>query len=148
MTTASKYPLNGINYDIKVLLAWGESITGNMKITEWLTKNGFPELGLFYYALRNEERSRNWLLENKFPHLLALISGIEGDEKALNWLTKHGFHLLHKMALIGDGDEAAFEELAKNDLKIFALLAKKMELVKDEIEANKKDFHKFNASPF
>ena len=143
-----KYDFKGIAYDIKILLAWGESITGNMKITEWLTKNGYPELGLFYYALRNEDRSRQWLLDNRFPHLLALISGIEGDKKALEWLTKHGYHLLHEMALVGDGDEAAFENLAKNNYKVFALLAKKMELVKDEIESNKKDFHKYNSSPF
>jgi hypothetical protein len=138
----------GLNYDIKILLAWGESISGNMKITEWLTKNGFPELGLFFYALRNEERSRTWLMENKFPHLLALINGIEGNERALEWLKKHDYQLLHEMALIGDGDDGAFERLAKNNRRVFALLAKKMELVKDEIEENKKDFHKFNSSPF
>lgn len=142
------YSNKGLDYDIKVLLAWGESITGNQKITQWLTKNGFPELGLFFYALRNEERSRQWLLDNRFPHLLALINGIEGNEKALDWLKKHDYILLHDMALAGDGDEAAFEKLAKGGMRVYALLAKKMQVIKDEIEENKQDFHKFNSSPF
>lgn len=136
----------GLVYDIKVLLAWGESIDGNDKFTQWLTKNGYAELGLFYYALRNEPRSREWLMKNGFPHLLALINGIEGNEKALLWLKQNGYALLHEMALIGDGDEEAFRRLVKADLKVFAMLAKKMQAVKDKIEDNKSDFHRFYSS--
>jgi hypothetical protein len=140
------YSLNGLTYDVKILIAWGESISGNMKITEFLMKNGFPELGLFYYALRNEERSRAWLMENKFPHLLAMISAIEGSKDARSWLERHGFPLLLDMALTADGDEEAFERLKKADMKLFAMLAKKMEAVKDEIEDRKYDYHKLSSS--
>lgn len=136
----------GIDYDVKILLAWGESIDGNEKITQWLMKNGYPELGLFTYALRNEERSREWLMNHGFPHLMALINGIEGNEKALDWLKKNGFSILYQMALIGDGDNDAFELVAKAGLKLYALLAKKMEFIKDGIEENKTDFHKYNSS--
>ena len=109
-------------------------------------KNGYPELGLFRYALRNEERSREWLLENKHPHLMALINGIEGNEKALDWLKSNGFGVLHEMALAGDGDLDAHQRLLTPDTKIFALLAKKMEHIKDEIEQNNRDIHKFDSN--
>lgn len=130
----------GLKYEAKVLVAWGESISGNTKITEFLMKN-IPELGIFYYALHNETRARNWLMENKQPHLMALINGIEGNKEALRWLKKNDFHLLHEMALVGDGDNHAFERLIKTELKFFALLAKKMEYVKNQIEARNNDPH-------
>lgn len=142
----SKLSNKGIDYDIKVLLAWGESISGNQKLTNWLTKNGYPELGLFFYALRNEPRSREWLLQNGHPHLMALINGIEGNEEALDWLKQHGFDLLHSMALAADGENSEHDKMLRADLKIYAMLAKKMEAVKDEIEENKSDFHKYYSS--
>ena len=107
-------------------------------------KNDFPELGLFRYALRNEEKSREWLLANGHPHLMALINGIEGNKKALDWLKSHGFEVLYQMALTGDGDNEAFEKLMTPDTKIFALLAKKMEHIKDEIEMDNTDIHKID----
>ena len=81
-------------YDAKILLAWGESIDGNSKITQWFMKNSYIELGLFHYALRNEKRSREWLLNNGYPHLMALINGIEGRQNALVWLKTHGYDIL------------------------------------------------------
>jgi len=107
-------------------------------------KNGFPELGLFHFALRNEDRSRDWLMNNKFPHLLAMIRGIEGDKEALKWLQAHGFDVMHDMALVGDRDETAYQKLLKDGLKVYALLAKKMQAVKDDIEMDNADWHKIN----
>jgi len=140
------YTLKGVKYDVKVLLAWGESISGNKKITEFLMKNGFPELGLFHYALRNEERSRDWLMENKFPHLLALISATEGSKDARKWLAQQGFDLLLDMALSADGDEDAYARLLGADMKVFAVISKKIESIKDEIEERKLDPHKYSSS--
>ena len=109
-------------------------------------KNGYSELGLFHFALRNEDRSRQWLLDNKFPHLMALINGIEGNKKALEWLKVHGFETLFKMALIGDGHEDVYEELKQSEFKLFAILAKKMQIVKDEIEEQNNDIHRISNS--
>lgn len=138
--------IKGLNYDIKILLAWGESISENEKITQWLLNNGYRELGLFRYALRNKDRSREWLFTNGFQHLMALINGIEGREDALKWLLKHDYTILHEMALVGDGDNEAFNRLIAADLKVFAMLAKKMEFIKDRIEENKSDFHRYSSS--
>ncbi|MBK7945117.1 MAG: hypothetical protein IPJ85_07365 [Flavobacteriales bacterium] len=45
---------------------------------DWLTTNGYPELGIFTFALRNKADARKWLMENGHPHLMAVINGIEG----------------------------------------------------------------------
>ena len=42
-------------YPIKVLVAWGEAISGNGEFRDWLLGNGYPELGLFVHALHNQE---------------------------------------------------------------------------------------------
>ena len=34
-------------YPVKVLVAWGEAISGNAEFRDWLLGNGYPELGLF-----------------------------------------------------------------------------------------------------
>ena len=142
---SKKLNTKGLTYDIKILLAWGESISGNKKITDFLMKN-IPELGLFYYALRNEVRAQKWLMDHKHPHLMALINGIEGNKEALAWLKKHDFELLHQMALAADGDTEAYKRLAQGEYKIFAMLAKKMEVFKDSIEERNNDPHIYKSS--
>ena len=77
---------------------------------------------------------------------MALINGIEGNEDALNWLKAHGFELLYQMALAGDGNKEAILYLEQGDRKIFGLLAKRMEVVKDEIQADNIDYHKISNS--
>lgn len=77
---------------------------------------------------------------------MALINGIEGSQNALTWLQTHGYSTLYKMALIGDGDENTFEEMKRNDLKVYAMLAKKMQQVKDEIEEQNNDIHRISKS--
>lgn len=136
--------LKGLKYDAKILLAWGEAISGNIKIRDWLTQNGYPELGVFCFAVRNKDDAREWLMKNGFQHLFACINAAEGNKNALMWLKAHKYVVLEKIALVGDGDEKAYEWLIQNDLKLFALIAKKIEFVKDQIEADNNDPHKIS----
>jgi hypothetical protein len=131
------------DYPLKILVAWGEAISGNAEIRDWLMKNGYPELGLFTFALRNQEEAIHWLLKNNFPHLVALINGMEGNKEALKWLENNGFSKLKLMALAGDGNDQATKLLMQND-KVMAMLALKMGAVKDEIERDNNDVHKFS----
>lgn len=131
------------DYPVKILVAWGEAISGNAQIRDWLTKNGYPELGLFTFALRNKEEATMWLMKNNFPHLVALINGIEGNKQALEWLEKHGFSLLRTMAMAADHNEKATQYLMQND-KLLAMLALKMGSVKDSIEIDNNDVHKMS----
>ena len=97
-----------MEYPLKIIVAWGEAISGNREIRDWLIKNGYRELGLFTYALRNKDDARDWLMKNGYPHLMALINGIEGNQGALKWLEKNNFNILRHMALAGDSHEESF----------------------------------------
>jgi hypothetical protein len=88
-------------YPAKIILAWGEAISGNKEIKQWLMENDYPELGLFVHALYNQAEPRKWLLENGYPHLMALINGAEGNPNAILWLRKHGMDILEKMRSCG-----------------------------------------------
>ena len=35
-------------YPEKIVVAWGEAISGNIEIRDWLMKNNYPELGLCF----------------------------------------------------------------------------------------------------
>lgn len=74
---------------------------------------------------------------------MALINGVEGNIKAVQWLDHYGFHVLSKVALAGDSDQRAFQWLIDRELKLMALLAKKIEFVKLEIEEKNNDIHHF-----
>ena len=58
----------------------------------------------------------------------------------------HGYAILFKMALVGDGHEEVYEEMIQSELKLFAMLAKKMQRVKDEIEEQNNDIHRISRS--
>lgn len=135
--------IKGLDYPPKILVAFAEAIAGNGKIRDWLIKNGYRELGLFSFALRNMDEARVWLMENGFPHLLALINAIEGNQQALSWLQTHKFDDLMLMGLAADGHEAAMKSLLQKD-KILGMLALKIEFVKDEIERENNDVHKIS----
>ena len=92
-----------VDYPAKVLLAWSEAIMGNKALRDWLMRNGYPELGIFTFALRNHDQSRDWLMKNGHPHLMAIITGIEGDKNALAWLEHNHLLALKHVAMAGDG---------------------------------------------
>mgnify|MGYP006122397767 CR=1 FL=1 len=139
----SKKELKNITYSPKILIAWKEAISGNKKIKDWLTLNGYKELGVFCHALTNDFKAKNWLMDNGYPHLLALINGAEGDQKALQWLLLLKFDLLFHMAKAADSykDSKAFLKLRDPLLLAIAI---EMEIIKDEIDDNYKDPHKLN----
>ena len=130
-------------YPAKVLLAWGEAIAGNTGLRDWLMKNGYPELGIFTFALRLKQEARKWLMDNGHPHLMAMIRGIEGDASALDWLDRNGMHVLRQVALVGDGDKDAFNWLLNHGHRELAMAAHRMYVVKREIDEDHNDPHKF-----
>lgn len=129
-------------YPAKVLLAWGEAISGHTALRDWLTTNGYPELGIFTFALRNKREARDWLMNNGHPHLLAIINGIEGDKNALAWLDGHGMSVLKHVALAGDGSEEDFQWLMQNGHKELAVIGHRMHKVKRQMDEEYGDYHK------
>ncbi len=143
MNKSIKTILKPISYPPKVLIAWKEAIGGNKKIREWLTNNGFKELGLFCFALNNDKKAKKWLFENGYAHLLAIIKGAEGDEIALKWLQKGGFLILFHIARAADSYEESKKWLLKED-KLYAAIALQMEIIKDKIDDKNNDPHQIN----
>jgi hypothetical protein len=133
-----------VNYPSKILLAWAEAIGGSKEIREFLTKNGYRELGMFVFALHNKDDAKKWLMDNGFQHLAATISGAEGQEAAIKWLNRYELDVLAKAALTGDGNQAAFKWLVSNGHKEMAMVGKKIQQVKDDIERDNNDVHKIS----
>lgn len=133
--------LKPLDYPPKIILAWGEAVSGNSKIRDWLGQNGYKELNLFCFALNNVDAPREWLMKNGFPHLAAMINGGEGNEDAITWLENQNLPILAKMALAIDNDIPAMQWLINNH-RDFAILAAKMQTVKNNIEERNGDMHK------
>jgi hypothetical protein len=132
------------SYPTKIIVAWGESISGNSKIRDWLMANGYPELGIFVHALNNQNEARKWLLDNNHPHLMALINGCEGNINAINWLKKFEFDVLAHMALAADNHPKAYTWLIENDFREWAIVAEKIRLVKNDLDRRNNDVHSFS----
>lgn len=133
-----------IEYPVKIIIAWGEAISGNAKIRDWLISNGYPELGLFSFALRNDENARQWLIDNNFPHFMALINGAEGNPNALLWLEKYGLTVFLNMAKAADNDEQALRWLKRLKDPEWAVIAERMCIVKNQIEFDNNDVHRIS----
>ncbi len=135
--------LKPLNYPPKIIIGWGEAIGGNDKLRDYfLQSEDYKELGMFCYAIRLKDDAREWLMKNGYAHLMAMINGVEGNKEALHWLEKSGFQVLKHIALAGDGDPNSTEWLRKNH-KEFAIVAQRINTVKQEIEDNHNDVHKF-----
>jgi len=132
-----------LNYSNKILVAWGEAISGNSEIRTFLIKNGYKELGVFCFALTNDRKSIQWLIQNGYPHLSALIKASEGDNIALKWLHDCKMDLLKFMALAIQGDKKALKWLNNKD-PFAGQLAHKMKMVKDHIEERNNSVHQIN----
>jgi hypothetical protein len=132
-----------VEYPPKVLLAWAEAIQGNTKIRDWLTTNGFTELGMFCFAARNKDDARAWLLSNH-PHLMAVINGAESNQQAVKWLFENNFKPLAYVAVAGDGYKDGLLWLKNNGHQELAAVANALFLVKSEIERDNNDTHRIS----
>lgn len=140
-----KTVLKPLKYSPKILIAWGEAISGNQDILDWFMANEeFRELGIAVHALKLDDESRDWLVQNGFAHLLAMINGIEGNKDALRWLDQNNMLVLKRVAMAADGDEDAMEWLSHNGHIEFTMIAKKIKKLKDDIEEEHNDVHKIN----
>ncbi len=138
-----KIILKQLEYPSKVLVAWREAIGGNVEFRDFLIRSPYKELGIFCFAILNDEKSRKWLLDNNYGHLLATIEGIEGKDSALVFLKKNGFDLLFHFARSADSWKDSQIWLQKKDKLLYAI-SLKIEYVKDEIELKNQDPHKLN----
>ena len=136
--------LKSLRYPPKILIGWAEAIDGNTDLRDWfLASDNYKELGMSVYAILLKDDARDWLINNGYAHLMAMINGVEGNKEALHWLEKNNFTVLKHLALAGDGHKESFNWLTNNGHHEFALVSQKIRLVKEKIEENHNDIHKF-----
>lgn len=120
-----------LNYPVKVLLAFGETFSGNTELHDWLLKNGYPELGALSSAIRGSDEALVWLMKNGFRELAALDSAIDDNEKAYNWLNLNKHFFLAAFSDACHNQPEAVEWFMKKDLKIFLAIAAKIRFFRD-----------------
>jgi len=135
--------LNGmIHYPVKILIAFGEAISGKAKFLHWLKSNGYPELAATANALHVNDEAFDWLMKHKFPHYGAFVKAVWDDEKALEWLKKHQFEFLALFAEACNEVEDALAWLSDHDLKIFIAISQKIAAYKAKKNYDLTDYHK------
>lgn len=141
---AGTVKLQPLNYPPKILVGWAEAIGGNTDLRDWfLESEEYKELGIAVYAINLKDDARDWLMKNGYAHLMAMINGVEGNKEALHWLEQNNFHVLKHIALAADGNEDSFQWLLRNKHEEFAMISQKIKVVKDQIEEDHNDIHKF-----
>jgi hypothetical protein len=120
-----------LDYPVKILVAFGETFTGNEEIQNWLLSNGYAELAALSSAIRGSEDAFKWLMVNGFPQLAALDSAIDEDKKAYAWLNHHEHYFLAVLSDAVHQQPEAIDWLTKNDLKVFLMIAAKIRFFRD-----------------
>lgn len=126
-------------YPARIWLAFGEAVTGNTEIVEWLMKNGYPEVAALAHAVRGSEEATAWLFMNKFFHLAALDAAIDENVQAYRWLQANKHPLLAVFADACRGKQAAISWLNENNLEAFVMIARKIKYLRDNTTF---DYHK------
>jgi hypothetical protein len=137
-------PLKPIEYSSMIILAWAKAVEGNIELQNWLRDNGYPELYMSIFAIYLKDESRNWLVENGYAHIMAMIHAAEGNENAAKWLLDNNFLMLHHLAKAIDHEPKSWEWLQKNGSQDLFILARSIQIVKDQIEENHNDVHSIN----
>ena len=118
-------------YDVKILAALTQSISGRKDFFHWLLQGGYPELAAFSNAIRGDEEAMVWLFQHGQAWLAILSNAIDGEVEARQWIGKacHPVNLM--FALACREDETALRWLYDRKLHVFLLMAKEVHQVLD-----------------
>ncbi|MCQ2264277.1 MAG: hypothetical protein MJZ70_08325 [Bacteroidales bacterium] len=108
-----------LDYDPKILLAWGEALKGDRRFTDFLMNNGFPELAALARAILSDTDALQWLMENGYPEFSILSDAIDDEDEAIEWLEKAHCDFLSKFAAACRKDDAAIKWFVDNELHGF-----------------------------
>ncbi|HNW67715.1 MAG TPA: hypothetical protein PKK66_02560 [Bacteroidales bacterium] len=134
------------DYEPKVLLAFGESLKGDRKFTDFLMTNQFQELAALSGAINSDTDALNWLLQSDFPEFGVLSNAIDGEDHALEWLKKYNCDFLLKFALACQKNDQAIKWFVDNDLGIFILLIRTIHDILLHQSWDSSDIHKIRRS--
>ena len=77
-----------LDYEPKIIIAWGESLKGKRKFTDFLMTNGFPELAALSNAINSDLEALKWLMANGYPEFAILSDAIDDEDPAIEWLKR------------------------------------------------------------
>ena len=129
-------------YPAKILVTFGEAVSGKKFFFKWLVENGYPELAALANAIRADKEALNWLMKY-YPQYAVLSDAIDGEEKAFEWLKKYKFNLLIVLAEASRGSKKAIDWFIEKDLKIFVMVSQKIKDVIVQQRKDNHDYHKF-----
>ncbi len=118
-----------LDYDAKILLAFGKAVDGDKDFFEWLLNNGFPELAALANAIRGDEGAVQWLLKSNYPQYGVLSNAMDNETNAVKWLIEYKDDFLLHFAQAARGNDDSIEWLRKKQLNIFIMLAGKINSV-------------------
>ena len=109
------------DYDVKLLVAWGECLKGNRKFGQWFIDNGYPELTALSSAINADDDALQWLLKY-YPEFAVLSNAIDGEDAAVEWLKKSKNEFLINFASACQKDTEALRWFIETQPKIYMRL--------------------------
>jgi len=134
------------DYEPKILLAFGESLKGEKKFSDFLLQNGFPELSALSAAINSDTEALDWLLKNGYPEFAVLSNAIDNEEHAIQWLKRYKLDFLSIFAAACRKEDPAIKWFAEKDLRIFILLIKTIHDILLFQSWDSSDIHKIRRS--
>lgn len=123
-----------LKYDVRVLLALQQAISGNVKFFQFLATQGFPELAAFSNFLQDDIEAEQWLVQHHY-HWLGIIShAIDGDEASRTWVRTHLHEANIMFVLACRKDDKAISWLKFMRLEILLRLAEEVAQLRNKQE--------------
>lgn len=126
-----------LQYDVKVLLALQQAISGSTAFFQWLVDAGYPELAAFSNFLQDDGEAEQWLIQHNYHWLGILSHAIDGDERSRTWV-RTSLHEANLMfALACRHDDKALSWLKFMHLDILLRLANEVADLRNKQELDK-----------
>ncbi|MCQ2274797.1 MAG: hypothetical protein MJZ86_08400 [Bacteroidales bacterium] len=123
-----------LKYDVRVLLALQQAISGSAKFFEFLATQGYPELAAFSNFLQDDIEAEQWLVQHNYHWLGLLSHAIDGDSASRDWVRTHLHEANIMFALACRKDDKAISWLRFMKLEILLRLAEEVALLRNKQE--------------
>lgn len=133
-----------LQYDVKVLLALREAVSGSKQFFEWLVQAGYPELAAFSNMLQDDVEAEQWLVQHNYHWLGILSHAIDGDARSRQWVRSrlHESNLMFALACRKDDKAESWLRFMKLD--ILGLLAQEVAALRNKQELDRSFPYKMN----
>ena len=134
------------DYDVKLLVAFNESLKGKRVFTDFFMENGFPELAALSAAIHSDTAALQWLLSNGYPEFAVLSNAIDGEEHAIRWLIANKLDFLSVFAAACRQDDEAIKWFVERNLLMFIMLIRTIHDILRFQSWDSSDIHKIRRS--